>query len=144
MEADRLRDSKVVNPIKVILDSNFLMIPWELKIDIFDELNRVILGKYEILIPTKVIEELEKLLKKGSLRERKAAVIGLNISKGLKRIDAKGDHTDEAILSIVDKNTVVCTNDKVLRKRVIAKGGRTVFLRQKKRLELEGGLIEIS
>jgi rRNA-processing protein FCF1 len=108
------------------MDTNFLMIPSQFKVDIFKELNRLLDVNYEIFVPDKVLQELKTLRIKGSLKERKAAKIALELSKDLKTVKITGSDPDEAILSQADRETVVCTND------------------QRRFLELEGGDVGIS
>ena len=47
--------------MKVILDTNFFMVPEKFKIDVFGELDRIIDEKYELITIDSVINELEGL-----------------------------------------------------------------------------------
>ncbi len=47
---------------KVILDTNFLLIPIQEKVDVFDRVNSVIDEKYELCVVEKTIEELNSLI----------------------------------------------------------------------------------
>ncbi len=144
MEAHRIRDSEVKQPLKVILDANFLMIPGQFKVDIFSELDRVLHVAYELFVLKGVRTELETLSVKGDLKTRRAARIGLALSKDLPVLEALGSDADDEITGFSGRGTVVCTNDRALRKRVLTRGGKAVFLRQKRYLELEGGVIGLS
>jgi rRNA-processing protein FCF1 len=126
------------------MDANFLMVPSQFKVDIFGEINRLLDVKYDFFVPDKVLAELKALTKKGGQKEKKMARIGLELAKNMKVLGVKGADTDEAIISMVDKDTVVCTNDKLLREKIRERGGKVIFLRQRKFLELEGGLIGVS
>ncbi|MFQ5800261.1 MAG: PIN domain-containing protein [Candidatus Hydrothermarchaeales archaeon] len=126
------------------MDTNFLMTPAQFNVDVFGELARLIDVSYELFVPDLVVKELQTLAKKGPLKNRKAARVALGLARGIKTIKVEGNNPDEAILSITDKKTVVCTNDKKLRERVMKKGGKVVFLRQKRILQLEGGDVGIS
>jgi rRNA-processing protein FCF1 len=130
--------------MKVILDTNFLMVPFQFKVDILGEIKRLLDINYELFVPNKVMVELNTLAKKGNLWERKSSRIGLGLAKNMKSITVMGIDPDDAILSIIDNKTIVCTNDKELRKRVMDKGGRVIFLKQGSFLELEGGGIGLS
>jgi rRNA-processing protein FCF1 len=46
------------------------------------------------------------------------------------------ESADNAILSIADKDTLVATNDIVLRKKLKMKGFRCIYVRAKKKLEI--------
>ncbi|GBE56695.1 MAG TPA: nucleotide-binding protein [Euryarchaeota archaeon] len=144
MAAHRIRDSKVKEPLKVLLDTNFLMIPSQFNVDIFSELDRLLHVSYELFVLKGVRSELETLSVKGDLKTRRAARIGLALSKDLPVLDAFGSDADDEIAVRSGKDTVVCTNDSALRKRVLSRGGKAVFLRQKRYLELEGGVLGLS
>ena len=51
---------------KIILDTNFLMIPFTLKVDIFLEIDRVIIDEYRLYIIDKTIDELDNIIEKQS------------------------------------------------------------------------------
>jgi len=144
VETHRIRDSEVKKPLKVLLDTNFLMIPSQFNVDIFSELDRLLHVSYELFILKGVRSELQTLSVKGDLKTRRAARIGLAISKDLPVIDAIGSDADDEITGAAGKDTIVCTNDSALRKRVLSRGGKAVLLRQKRYLELEGGVLGLS
>ncbi|ENO12016.1 hypothetical protein MBGDC06_00279, partial [Thermoplasmatales archaeon SCGC AB-539-C06] len=68
---------------KIILDTNFLLIPAQFKVDIFDEIDRIILEKYQLFVLDKTIDELKKIIadKKQKMRNRRAAKLGLQLLK---------------------------------------------------------------
>jgi rRNA-processing protein FCF1 len=120
------------------------MIPIQFNVDIFSEISRLIDVSYDIFVPDKVCVELQTLAKKGNLNERKAARVGLELAKGMKILHLEGASPDDALVSIADESTVICTNDKLLRKRILKKGGKAIYLRQKRFLELVGGEVGLS
>ena len=144
MEAHRIRDSEVNSPLMVIMDANFLMMPVQFNVDLFGELARLLPVKHELVVPEGVIHELKVLSEKGGLKEKRAAKVALEIAGGMRVVSLKGADTDEAMLSMAGKNTVICTNDRKLRIKVIKKGGMVIFLKQKKILEIEGGRFGVS
>ena len=119
---------------KIILDTNFLMLPGQFKVDIFKEIDRIIDEKYEIFIVDKTKDELEKLIKGGKEKEIKAAKLALQLIKkfNVKIINTQGDNVDDIIVQLKDKDTIVATMDKELRKRL---KGDVIVLRQKKYLK---------
>ena len=44
---------------KIILDTNFLLIPAQFKVDIFDEIDRIMIEKYQLFVLDKTIDELK-------------------------------------------------------------------------------------
>ncbi len=119
---------------KILVDTNFLLIPFQFKVDIFKEIDRIVDEKYEIFIIDKTIGELEKLIKGGKEKERKVARMALQLIKkfNIKIINTQGDNVDDIIVKLKDKDTIVATMDKELRKRL---KGDVIVLRQKKYLK---------
>ncbi len=121
--------------IKVILDTNALMVPEQFGVDIFSELQR--LGFVECLVPSPVLRELELLTSKSDKRHDKiAARVGLGLAKRCKVVDTKTLNADRAIeeLAALEK-TAVFTNDKILKKRLFSKGITVIYLRQGRYLD---------
>ncbi|NIQ05969.1 MAG: hypothetical protein GWO20_09680, partial [Candidatus Korarchaeota archaeon] len=79
METHRLRNDKIMSstpkgnrkPVRVILDSNAMFVPFQLKIDIFEEIESLLNTKVEPIILSPIQRELEKLALKGSPKTRK-------------------------------------------------------------------------
>jgi rRNA-processing protein FCF1 len=120
------------------------MIPIQFNVDIVSEIERLLDFGYDLFVPDKILVELQTLAEKGNLKERRAARVGLELAREMKTLHTEGTSPDDALVSIVDESTVICTNDKLLRKRILKKGGKAIFLRQKKFLELVGGEVGLS
>ena len=135
--------------LKIIFDTNFLLIPGSLKVDIFSEISRIIDEPYELYIVDKTIEELNNIIENQKGKYKEYAKIALQIieQKNIKVIDVKqkslymkydfDDHiVDDILLKIADENTIIATQDKELKKKISLKGIKTIILRNKKHLEL--------
>ena len=48
-------------PIKIYLDTNFLLIPAQFKVDIFEEIERLMDKPYDLYVFDKSLKELEDL-----------------------------------------------------------------------------------
>ena len=123
---------------KIILDTNFLLIPYQFKVDIFSEIDRIILEKYQLYILDKTLDELEKIVKdkeqKGKNKLAAKLALLLVKAKDVKIIKTKKDKlVDDLIVELADKDTIVCTQDTELKKRLPCK---IITLRQKKKLIL--------
>jgi len=118
--------------IKVILDTNALMMPFEININLERELDRL-LGAYEILVPSSIIDELKKLSEKD-----KAASSALKLAERYTVINTskKGDFSIVHLAK--ELKAVVVTNDKILRKILRNEGIQLIFLRGKDHLIYEG------
>jgi len=116
---------------KIILDTNFLVLPFQFNIDIYDELNRIIDEKYELIIISPEIDELLKL-KFGK------AAYELAIKKGVKIVKVEVDRgVDAAILNFAKKeNAIIATQDKELKRKARKAELNIITMRQKKYLVL--------
>lgn len=109
---------------KVFLDTNFLLIPFEFKIDVFSELNYLIESNFQIFLPSGVISELKKLAK-GRGKEGLAAKFALKIvavyleKKKISKIRSSG-YVDDWLFYTGknDSNAIICTNDTRLRRKL--------------------------
>ena len=126
------------NTKKIILDTNFLLIPGEYGVDIFSEIERIADFKYKLYVMDNTIKELEKLIDRyGQKKEGMRVKLGYIMlkQKNLKTIKGSKEHVDDSIVEYASNNpdkVIVATQDKDLIKRL--KGIRTIRLRQKKYL----------
>jgi len=115
----------------VLLDTNFLTIPSKFHIDIFSEIEDIVL-KPEFTTIEQVIDELKKI------RGKKAGKLALELVKKFKvKIVYEEGKTDDALIKYaLEKKAVIATNDKELRKKCIGKKIPVIFMRKKKILEM--------
>ena len=66
---------------RIILDTNFLLIPAQFKVDIFSEIQRIADFKYQLYILDKTITELKKIQKEQRGKHKRAAKLGLDLIK---------------------------------------------------------------
>lgn len=123
---------------KIILDTNFLMIPLQFKVDIFSELERICQFNYKICIFEQSMDELNNILEKQKGKSRNAARFALKLVnlKNIGVLGAEGRSVDSIILKNADKDTIVATQDGLLKKKLLEKGVSVIILRQKKYLQL--------
>ena len=125
---------------KIILDTNFLLIPSEFKVDIFTEIQKVVPFQYELYIIDGTIAELHKIIEGRGVKSKDKlnAKIGLQLveQKKVVKIESQG-HVDDVIVDIADSDTIVATSDRELRRRLRAKGIHLISLRKKQYLIYE-------
>ena len=143
MAVDRLRN----NPI-IIFDTNALFIPFEFKININFELDRIV-GSYQIIIPTCVLSELKRLSKTErygklalelALKNPQPAWYPPVEEKLLKKpnrhiapLKYDDNPVDNQILEIADElNGIVVTNDRTFLKILKKNNIRTISMRKKR------------
>ena len=132
------------NNKKIILDTNFLMVPVQFKVDIFSEIERICSFNYELCVLDKTIEELNNIISREGTKKKTYAKVALNIIKikKIKVLDTSSmtgsEHTDDIIVEIAkNKAYIVATQDKILKKRLKVKSIHLITLRQKKYLVFE-------
>ncbi len=117
------------------------MIPFQFRIDIFDEMERLV-GRHEPLILSTNLQELELLATRPPAGTRNAALSALELAQRCHVVIVTkeyGETNDDIIVRMADKlNCPVATNDATLRKRLRDMGVATVFVRNKSHLEIEG------
>lgn len=133
----------------IIFDSNFLLLPAQVKINIYDELERLFLGDYKILIYTALFQELERKL--ASLPVQNKLHREYRLSRALlekypheinEKIPQNKHYVDEFLLdealNLSKENPFVylATNDKELRIKCENRKVATLFLRNGNKIEI--------
>jgi rRNA-processing protein FCF1 len=125
--------------LKIVLDTNFLMSVFELKIDIFSEFDRILDEKYELFVLEGGLRELEKFINEPGFSTRKrvakSVVDLLSKRKDIKTLKSETDYVDDALAEL--QGYVIATVDKELKKRVIQKGEKLITIRQSRHLVMK-------
>ncbi len=129
---------------KILLDTNFLLIPAQFRVDIFSEIERICNFNYKLYILDRTIEELNSIIEKQRGKNKEAAKLALKLVK-LKKISIiktkEKSATDRLIIKTANKKEfIVATQDKFLKKQLKTENIALIVLRQKKRLLLEGNI----
>lgn len=123
---------------KIIIDTNFLMIPFKFKVDIFSEFRRVCDFNYELFIFEQSISELKNIIERQRGKDRIGAKLALNLIKikNIGIIKTEEKDVDLLILENVGRNNVIATQDLILKKELKNRGSPVIILRNKKYLQL--------
>ena len=121
---------------KVVLDTNMLMAIGELKIDVFEEIEKV-LGKTGFFVPTEVLDEMEKLKKENKTKKKNIEIAEKLIEKKCMILKGENQNADEKMKELAEQGFIIATNDKELRRAIKKKGFKTAFVRQKKVIVIE-------
>lgn len=125
----------------LILDTNFLMLPYTENLDVFEELNRLVVDENSLATLSGVVDELKKIIdnRESKGRDKTAARIALQLieKKEVKVIESHG-RVDDQIIDYARKNrdTIVCTNDKKLKKKLAEIDIPVAYIRDRSRLGL--------
>ena len=124
----------------VILDSSMLMLPLEKKINITNEIERILNFSFKFIVPEEVFIELEKLCTEATPSTQRKAKFALELATKFDRLPPSTEiKADDAIINLAEKhNAIVATNDGLLRKKLLAKGISVISLFGKNKLELFG------
>ncbi|MFX1601356.1 MAG: PIN domain-containing protein [Promethearchaeota archaeon] len=138
----------------IVIDSNFILLPFQFKIDYLDEIRLLIEGNLRFIIVQQILNELESKKR----REQKSTKFKRLLESGLYYIEKNKEKFDIEILEEVKKNNettddfllrmlkdlkmetqniYLATNDSDLRKNAKEIGISVIFLRQKKYLSVD-------
>jgi hypothetical protein len=116
----------------VVLDANALMMPFQFKINLDLELQRL-LGSFDVVVPSTVVEELKNV---AQAQKNSEAKVALKLARKYRIVPAEG-RGDRAVLALaLELKAVLLTNDADLRKRARNAGLRTACLRSRTHIEM--------
>ena len=122
--------------VRVILDTNFLLLPYQYTIDIFTQIQHIVDGKAEFCIIDKTKDELAKLMHLGTLKERMAARLGNTFVAEFAKMKKMhvirtffARSVDDALMRRATKHDYVATMDKALKEALKDKGVKVITLR---------------
>jgi len=123
--------------VRVLLDTNALMMPVECDVRLFEEVERL-LGEVEYLVPEAVVEELEKLSGQASEAAR-AATVGRDLADRCTTTATDAGYADDAVLEVAERPDVthVVTNDEPLQARLLDAGVSVISLRGQHKLAVK-------
>ena len=126
---------------KILLDTNFLLVPYQFGVDIFTQIDRIMHSQYRIFVLDKSVEELKKVIEEQKGKSRDAAKVALELIaiENIAIVKTQGNKkTDDAIIELSSEDDyIVATQDKDLKRRLINHGVGVIVLRQKKILVLD-------
>jgi len=130
--------------LKVILDSNFLLVPSQFKLDILEGLTSLLNQSYEPILLSTTLHELQRMADEGAPKLRKQTQIAMKLAEKcqLVNVERKEKETNDDVIVRValQQKCAVATNDSALRRRLRDISIPVIYLRQKSQLELEGSI----
>ena len=121
----------------VVLDTNFLLVPFQFKIDILRELDYLVDVSHHYVISSKTMDELRKI-------GRSIGKDGMAARLAMKLVEANRSKieivpNDEYVDRWIEKyalatKAIVCTNDAALRKRLRELDVKVVAMKSKSKL----------
>ncbi len=125
--------------MRVLFDTNALMMPLETGVDLFSEVGALV-GAYEPVVPTEVRAELAGIARQRG-RRGAAARFGLSLADRCAEEPLGGDGPVDAAIAARarDCGCLVATSDRTLRRALLADGVGVIALRGPRRIALERG-----
>ncbi len=138
----------------IVIDANFILLPFQFKIDYLYEIDASLEGKTIFIVYKQILDELEAK----KIREPEARKFHMNFKAGLlyleknnekyninykQNIKLKDENTDNFLLKSclelksINKRVFLATNDAELRRKANKMEVSTIFLRQKKYLSFD-------
>jgi rRNA-processing protein FCF1 len=119
------------------------MIPFEVGLDVFSELEKILSVKVEPVLLPPVAEELGRLVSRGKPKVKKIASSALRLAEKCVRLEygrRTGETVDDYLVRVAKETGLpVATADLELKRKLRAKGITTIYVRGGRRLEFEGG-----
>ncbi len=125
----------------IIMDTNFILIPFMFHVDIFSELQRICDFPYKICLLDRSFEELKRI----ATKEKKfiKPALALIEKEGSEIIKTEGRKSVDLLLVEVakEKKAIVATQDQQLRKNLKREKIPFIYMRQKKYLEIQKNVL---
>ena len=123
-------------PALVVLDTNAILLPFERRIRIETELERL-LGPYEAIVPEVCIQELARIAAEEKGARRDNAKMALSFAARFKVAPGTGRADEVALRIAKDRGAHLFTNDAALAKRAMAQQVPIIRLRGLSHLVVE-------
>jgi len=138
----------------IVIDSNFILLPFQFKVDYFNEIRLKIEGEIKFIILQQILNELESKKRREPKATKFTKLLDSGLSyleknkenydiKFLAKIKKDNETTDDFLLRMLknlkkeSQNLYLATNDSELRKKAKKIGTSIIFLRQKKYLSID-------
>lgn len=121
----------------IILDTNFLIESAKNKVDIHEELKRILDYTFEVAVLDRTLEELDSIAVKKTKEGQQAKLARtILLTKHVAVIPTEGGHTDNLLLKRADENNIIATMDKELKQRLKKKKQQVIIIRGKQKLAI--------
>lgn len=138
----------------IVIDSNFILLPFQFKIDYFNEIRFIIEGEIRFIIYQQIFDELEAKRKKQQKTAKfinflESGLIYLEKNKErynieiLEEIKNENETTDDFLIRMLkdlkkeNQNIYIATNDSDLRRKAKMIKINSIFMRQKKYISID-------
>jgi rRNA-processing protein FCF1 len=127
-------------PVKILCDTNFLLVPLRFGVDIFQESEKTLNDVTTFYVSSRVLDEIRILKKKAKPTFEKELMFAEKIAARCIFVnDNSCSLVDDSLISLSRKmGMVLATTDSMLRKKARLEGIKVLYLRQRRYLILDG------
>lgn len=127
-------------PTRILVDTNFLLIPIRFKVDIFTLSADAVNDLTEFYVSSRVLDEIQRLKEKSKSSFVKELRFAETFAGQCTLIDDPSDgEVDDSLVSLARREAMVLgTSDAELRQKARAAGVKVLYLRQQSYLVLDG------
>lgn len=119
---------------KILLDTNFLVAPFQISINLFDEIERLY-PLAEVYTIEDAVQEA-KSIESGNYKNLVKKFID---TQDIEVLKTQGEGEVDDLLVELSDSYLIATNDKELKERILEKGNPVMIIRQKSYLEVVEG-----
>ncbi len=117
----------------IVLDANFLVVPFQFNVDVFAELDRLF-GAYKVHTLDVCLDEAKRV-ENGRYTQLVEKLVS---TQNVEVLGTDANYADPVLQRYAENGYVIATTDKELRDRVLRSGGRVVLLRGESHLTVKG------
>jgi len=122
---------------KVVLDTNMLLAIPKLKVDVFAGITKK-MHEAKFFVAGSVLAELEKIGNESRKRRGEVDIVMEEIGRNnTKELSAGRGNADDDLLELASRGFYVASNDRALRKKIKMLGGKNIYIRASKFIEIE-------
>ena len=127
-------------PTRILVDTNFLLIPVRFKVDIFTGSSDAVNDLTEFYVSSMVLDEIQRLKEKAKPSFVKELSLAETFAGQCTLIEDPSDgEVDDSLVSLASREGMVLgTIDSELRQKARAAGVKVIYLRQRNYLVLDG------
>ncbi|MDD4250705.1 MAG: hypothetical protein PHX27_00755 [Candidatus ainarchaeum sp.] len=124
----------MVKSYKIMIDTNFFLTMIRYKIHAIEEIKETI--NATIYTTEGVINELKGLSKDKKIKREFAIIKKVIENEKIILLESKTNNVDQELLE-KSNEYIIATNDKELRKKINTKGGKTIYIKNLTKVEME-------
>ena len=127
-------------PTRILVDTNFLLIPVRFKVDIFTGSSDAVNDITEFYVSSRVLNEIQRLKEKSKPSFVKELRLAETYAGQCTLIEDPSDgEVDDSLVNLASRERMVLgTTDSELRQKARAAGVKVIYLRQRNYLVLDG------